>query len=149
MAKKVIEEDSKKKEEKAIKETAKKEKKEVKEKKEEKASTKTQKKTVEVAKEGEKSVAKTENPSTAKKADVIKKFVEENKDKKSVTYKNILEFIEGKDFSPEDVSMLYEKLEKANINVDMGEGKDDTLDVDDDEKDSVEKISMEKSVPLA
>ena len=86
----------------------------------------------------------------SKKAEEIKKFIEKNKEKGTITYKNILEFIEGKDYTPEDVSSLYESLEKAGISVDMGETKEEKIDNFDEEEIEVnEKTPMEKNAPLA
>ena len=116
-------------------------------KKEEKLTTK--KETKEISnKEIDKAEKKEEK--TIKKDDEIKKFIEINKGKGSLTYKNILDFIEGKDFTPEDVSTLYEKLEKAGISVDMGETKEEKIDsFEEDDIDGNDKAPIEKNAPLA
>ncbi len=87
------------------------------------------------------------------KEKLVDDFIKKNKDKASVTYEDIIAYIDGKNFTPQDVSSFYEKLEKSNIKVEMAypktaDGKEEEEDIDD--VDVVEeKMPLEKTSALA
>ncbi len=97
----------------------------------------------------------------------INEFIVKNKGKDSVTYKEVIDFLENKNFTPSNVSKLYEELNKNNISlleettkndvneeVDANEiNKDEDKDLEDlepsDLEPSIDKNSSFSSAPVA
>ncbi|MEG1141147.1 MAG: RNA polymerase sigma factor RpoD [Clostridia bacterium] len=67
----------------------------------------------------------------------INEFVNKNKSKDNVTYKEVVDFLEGKNFTKENVSKLYEELQKANLTI---------LEIDGKEHDKKENLNLVDSL---
>jgi RNA polymerase primary sigma factor len=65
----------------------------------------------------------------------INEFVNKYKDKDNVTYKEVVDFLENKNFTPEHVSLLYSELDKVNTGV---------LLEDENSKDNIDLIEVDK-----
>ncbi len=92
---------------------------------------------------------KEKNTKSNEKSKLMEEFIKQNKEKGVVTYEDIISYINGKDFTEQDVSSFYEKLEKSDIKVEMADSKsqDDKIFEDDtDDVDSGLEKSPEKSV---
>lgn len=108
------------------------------------SSVKTSKQKVEVESKtnSTKKVKKTEEvPEYVKH---INDFMEVHKDSTSVTYKEVIDFLEGKNFTPQNVSKLYEKLEEKNIRLlEKSENESIKKEYEDDKTESKERFSNE------
>jgi len=61
----------------------------------------------------------------------INEFMDKYKDRSNVTYKEVIDFLEGKNFTPQNVSILYEELDIKNINI-LDESSKKTIVIDED-----------------
>ena len=69
----------------------------------------------EVEKNNTKDVNKSSEKMTKKKK--IKEFIEKSKKNKKVTYNELAKFIEEESISPDEVTKIYDELEKAKIEI--------------------------------
>jgi len=129
---------------------------------EKKETAKVSKQHVEIDSEGNsKKAKKTENLPAY--VTYINEFIEKYKDRNIVTYKEVIDFLEGKNFTPQNVSKLYEELESKNINiadeiiVKTDDADEITADDDTDLEDlepaeidqSIEKVATFTASPVA
>ena len=75
----------------------------------------TMQKKSEVEKNNTKDVNKSSEKMTKKKK--IKEFIEKSKKNKKVTYNELAKFIEEESISPDEVTKIYDELEKAKIEI--------------------------------
>ena len=133
------------------KEVAKKETKAVKEKKvtakkeEVKESKKEEKKTTK--KEVKKEEPKKENKKENKKVKENKKltsFINDVKEKKDITYKELKEFIEEEKLTPSEVALIYDELAKANLEITIDPEMEETEEQKVEEQENQEKSTEVK-----
>jgi RNA polymerase primary sigma factor len=84
----------------------------------------------------------------------INSFLELYKGRDSVTYKEIIDFLENKNFTPANVSKLYEELEKNNIKISEEAAKNDSnavdpIDMSKDEDEDLEDLEPTEIEPNA
>ena len=105
------------------------------------------------------------NISKEEKKEKIKKFIEKGKKEKKVKYKDIVEFVDEAEITPEEMAKIYDTLAELNLNIIMDDAKetskeanidllsgkdreaveDDDIDVDDSDM-AVVNIDGTKSV---
>lgn len=105
------------------------------------------------------------NISKEEKKEKIKKFIEKGKKEKKVKYKDIVEFVDEAEITPEEMAKIYDTLAELNLNIIMDDEKetskeanidllsgkdreaveDDDIDVDDSDM-AVVNIDGTKSV---
>ena len=92
-------------------------------KKEKKAKKAVQEKDI---KETKKVVKSTEAESkfTKEQKEKVKEFVKKALEKNSVTYKEMVKFIDDENFTPEQTSKIYDELAKVNLNIILDEEKE-------------------------
>ena len=92
-------------------------------KKEKKAKKDAQEKDI---KETKKVVKSTEAESkfTKEQKEKVKEFVKKALEKNSVTYKEMVKFIDDENFTPEQTSKIYDELAKVNLNIILDEEKE-------------------------
>ena len=92
-------------------------------KKEKKAKKDVQEKDI---KETKKVVKSTEAESkfTKEQKEKVKEFVKKALEKNSVTYKEMVKFIDDENFTPEQTSKIYDELAKVNLNIILDEEKE-------------------------
>jgi len=59
----------------------------------------------------------------------INEFMDKYKGRSNVTYKEVIDFLDGKNFTPQNVSRLYEELDIKNINI-LDESSKKTIVID-------------------
>ncbi len=64
-----------------------------------------------------KEVKKDDKKFTEEQRKKVKEFVKKAIDNNSVTYKEMADFVESQNFSPEQTSKIYDELSKANLNI--------------------------------
>ena len=79
----------------------------------------------------------------------INEFIGKYKDRNIVTYKEVIDFLEGKHFTPQDVSKLYEELESKHITIsDEFTNKSKDLDINSKEVSKEEDVDLEDIEPV-
>ncbi|MDD2376627.1 MAG: RNA polymerase sigma factor RpoD [Clostridia bacterium] len=79
----------------------------------------------------------------------MNEFIEKYKDRDIVTYKEVIDFLEDKNFTPQNVSKLYEELESKNITIsDELVKKSNELDIDSNEINTDDDSDLEDLEPL-
>ena len=78
----------------------------------------------------------------------INDFVNGLKNKKEFTYKEIVDFMDKEELTPEELDKLYSNLEKAGINIakeEIENSKEKALeDIDDEDDDDIKEAIVEK-----
>jgi RNA polymerase primary sigma factor len=78
----------------------------------------------------------------------INEFIEKYNTRANVTYKEVIDFLDGKNFTPQNVSRLYEELDMRNINIlDEASKKSAVLDIDPNDISKDEDIDLEDIEP--
>lgn len=131
-------------------------------KKEEKKEQIDEKVKVKTTKEATK-VEKTSKSKEKEADEKIKQFVKESLEKNKVSYKDIVDFLDKESYTPEQVSRLYDELEKVNLeilldeqkeddkkeNIELLEGsKEEETDLDDFDPSNLDENGVIKKVPL-
>lgn len=75
----------------------------------------------------------------------INDFIEKYKGRDNVTYKEVIDFLENKNFTPQNVSKLYEELEKNNIRLQEEVSKENNKESSKEEVNASEIISEEET----
>lgn len=81
------------------------------------------------------------------KQEQFKQLMEKGKKAGTLTYKEIMDALQGVDLTPEQIDDVYEKLSNMGIDVVSEEAEVETLDKDEIDDDSVEEVDVDLSVP--
>ena len=84
--------------------------------------------------------------SVKSKKEEIKEFIEKCKKEKKVTYNDLAKFIEKEAISPEEVTKIYDELEKSKIEILVEENKNNTKEVQEEikvEPEGEEKVDLD------
>ncbi len=92
-------------------------------KKEKKAKKDVQEKDIKVTKKVVKST-EAKSKFTKEQKEKVKEFVKKALEKNSVTYKEMVKFIDDENFTPEQTSKIYDELAKVNLNIILDEEKE-------------------------
>ena len=81
--------------------------------------------------ENNKQVPDKKNTLNKEQKEILKEFINKSVKDSKIEYKEMIKFIDDNNFTPEQVTMIYDELEKSNIEIGLDDSKDKLDDIDD------------------